>query len=313
MQAILFFTLSLAASVIDAAESQRVYLSKLSVACTTTSHERPGFHVSVAVQDCYDVQEVPAGLFPTDHELLLVSRAAVDESVYPSMTATAWQEELQEHVENSLNLHQSSTHSHQAQIPLMGKSSSSLIQHLGAIEQVHLYSLHSSIVPQADLFFPPVSPTSPQYRTWLSFEKQLAELDLLPAYSTSFPTSNDTRLLPYFPVQFNQKIDKIATSLSIKSIKAVTRYLSGEDPSSPLKTRHAFTEDGHKAGKWLQKQYEAAGLDCYPHVFDPASAPNIVCSYPNTNNSSEILLVGAHYDSRGSFGFVRAPGGLSRS
>lgn len=70
-------------------------------------------------------------------------------------------------------------------------------------------------------------------------------------------------------------------------------------------------------------------MKCEEHIFDPgqsafnglhsllktlyvvASAPNIVCHYPNASNSSEIVLVGAHYDSRGSFGFVRAPGGLS--
>lgn len=32
-------------------------------------------------------------------------------------------------------------------------------------------------------------------------------------------------------------------------------------------------------------------------------------SYPSSENATETIVLGAHYDSRGSFGSVRAPGG----
>lgn len=41
----------------------------------------------------------------------------------------------------------------------------------------------------------------------------------------------------------------------------------------------------------------------------PGFSPNVICTYPSTTNSSEHVILSAHYDSRGSFGNTRAPGG----
>jgi len=41
----------------------------------------------------------------------------------------------------------------------------------------------------------------------------------------------------------------------------------------------------------------------------PGFSPNVICTYPSTHNSSEHVILSAHYDSRGSFGNTRAPGG----
>ena len=41
----------------------------------------------------------------------------------------------------------------------------------------------------------------------------------------------------------------------------------------------------------------------------PGFSPNVICTYPSTQNSSEHVILSAHYDSRGSFGNTRAPGG----
>jgi Zn-dependent M28 family amino/carboxypeptidase len=35
----------------------------------------------------------------------------------------------------------------------------------------------------------------------------------------------------------------------------------------------------------------------------------VICHYPSLHNSSERVILSAHYDSRGSFGETRAPGG----
>lgn len=37
--------------------------------------------------------------------------------------------------------------------------------------------------------------------------------------------------------------------------------------------------------------------------------PLVDSSYPSTENTTETVLLSAHYDSRGSFGSTRAPGG----
>lgn len=41
----------------------------------------------------------------------------------------------------------------------------------------------------------------------------------------------------------------------------------------------------------------------------PGFSPNVICTYPSTLNSNEHVILSAHYDSRGSFGNSRAPGG----
>ena len=38
-------------------------------------------------------------------------------------------------------------------------------------------------------------------------------------------------------------------------------------------------------------------------------SPNVICTYPSTTNSSEQVILSAHYDSRGSWGSIVAPGG----
>lgn len=56
-------------------------------------------------------------------------------------------------------------------------------------------------------------------------------------------------------------------------------------------------------------QVESTGADCSLQYFLSGFAPNVVCHYPSTLNSTERVIFSAHYDSRGSFGSTRAPGG----
>jgi len=42
--------------------------------------------------------------------------------------------------------------------------------------------------------------------------------------------------------------------------------------------------------------------------FSQGFAPNVICRYPATKNTTETVILGGHYDSRGSFGSTRAPG-----
>jgi Zn-dependent M28 family amino/carboxypeptidase len=38
-------------------------------------------------------------------------------------------------------------------------------------------------------------------------------------------------------------------------------------------------------------------------------APNVICTFPNPSNSTDNVVLSGHFDSRGSFGETRAPGG----
>lgn len=54
---------------------------------------------------------------------------------------------------------------------------------------------------------------------------------------------------------------------------------------------------------------EESGAKCELFNFLPGFAPDVLCTYPSTRNSTDNVILSAHYDSRGSFGLTRAPGG----
>ena len=54
---------------------------------------------------------------------------------------------------------------------------------------------------------------------------------------------------------------------------------------------------------------EETGAECQLQPFLPGFAPNIICAYPSSTNSTEHVVLSAHYDSRGSWGSTVAPGG----
>jgi Zn-dependent M28 family amino/carboxypeptidase len=52
-----------------------------------------------------------------------------------------------------------------------------------------------------------------------------------------------------------------------------------------------------------------SGAKCHLHDHNYGFNPNIICEFKGTENPEELVILGAHYDSRGTFGYVRAPGG----
>lgn len=57
------------------------------------------------------------------------------------------------------------------------------------------------------------------------------------------------------------------------------------------------------------EQTEKTGAKCQFEGFLPGFAPNVICAYPSKSNSTDQVILSAHYDSRGSFGSTVAPGG----
>ncbi|KAF8584439.1 Zn-dependent exopeptidase [Ramaria rubella] len=87
------------------------------------------------------------------------------------------------------------------------------------------------------------------------------------------------------------------------------RYLTGEDEASGIISRHSFSKGAQVAGKWIQAQIENTGATCESRPFLTGFAPNVICRYPPSVNTTGTIILSAHYDSRGSYGSVRAPGG----
>jgi Zn-dependent M28 family amino/carboxypeptidase len=59
----------------------------------------------------------------------------------------------------------------------------------------------------------------------------------------------------------------------------------------------------------MQSRMEDRGATCELQPFLEGFTPNVVCWYPSAVESNNTIIYSAHYDSRGSFGSTRAPGG----
>ncbi|KAH9083890.1 hypothetical protein EDB83DRAFT_2331975 [Lactarius deliciosus] len=97
-------------------------------------------------------------------------------------------------------------------------------------------------------------------------------------------------------LKFNPEVAKIVSNISVPQIQNDIRFLTGEDGKSGIESRHSFSSG---AG--------ATGAKCELRPFLSGFAPNVVCRYPSTEDTTETVLVSGHYDSRGSFGSTRAP------
>lgn len=110
-------------------------------------------------------------------------------------------------------------------------------------------------------------------------------------------------------LNFDATIDKILTEgLSERQLVRDIRYLTGE--SSELVSRHSFTSGARAAADWIRNKVQSTGAECHLSPFLPGFSPNVICTYPPLNlNLTSLTILSAHYDSRGSFGRIRAPGG----
>ena len=129
-------------------------------------------------------------------------------------------------------------------------------------------------------------------------------------------------------VQYEDDIGQIVDRLSIAELRKDVRYLTGEDPDSPILSRSSFSEGGRLAAEWILEQIEKTGAECELKQFLIGFAPNVVwcvtshqnrahihgrlplvSTYESLDESAGTIIVSSHYDSRGSLGNPRAPGG----
>ncbi|KDE08099.1 hypothetical protein MVLG_01581 [Microbotryum lychnidis-dioicae p1A1 Lamole] len=120
-------------------------------------------------------------------------------------------------------------------------------------------------------------------------------------------------------LKFNPLLSKLVKTLSKKAIIADVRYLSAEDQSSAKTSserwisRHSMSEGAERASDWLLQRFRTYGFICMQHHYKNEFAPMIECSLPGIGNvpgafANETVVIGGHFDSRGSFGYPTAPG-----
>ncbi|KAG5648827.1 hypothetical protein DXG03_000176 [Asterophora parasitica] len=109
-------------------------------------------------------------------------------------------------------------------------------------------------------------------------------------------------------LKFDPVIASIVDNISIPQMRNDIRFLTGEDEKSGIVSRHSFSKGASTAAAWLKARFEETGASCNLKPFLVGFAPNVVCRYPSTVHTTSTVLLSAHYDSRGSFGSLRAPG-----
>jgi len=110
-------------------------------------------------------------------------------------------------------------------------------------------------------------------------------------------------------VKFDPAVASIVNNISVPQMRNDIRYLTGEDARSPIVSRHSFSEGARIAALWLKDRFEDTGAKCELRDFLAGFAPDVICRYRSIVPTTETVIVSAHYDSRGSFGNTRAPGG----
>ncbi|KAG2355094.1 hypothetical protein BDR07DRAFT_1427259 [Suillus spraguei] len=110
-------------------------------------------------------------------------------------------------------------------------------------------------------------------------------------------------------VRFDPVVSSLVNGISVNQMRDDIRWLTGEDGKSGIISRHSFAEGSRVAANWLKERFEETGATCELKIFLSGFAPNVVCKYPASEDTTSTVLISGHYDSRGSFGSARAPGG----
>lgn len=77
-------------------------------------------------------------------------------------------------------------------------------------------------------------------------------------------------------LKFDPVIADIVDAISVPHLRNDIRYLSGEDPNSPIVSRHSFAEGSRLAADWLKARFEETGVTCELRSFLEGFAPNVI-------------------------------------
>lgn len=75
---------------------------------------------------------------------------------------------------------------------------------------------------------------------------------------------------------FDPLVSTIVGGLSMDGMREDIRYLTDEDGTSGIQSRHSFASGARVAAAWLKAQFEEAGAACKFHSFSEDLAPNVV-------------------------------------
>ena len=74
----------------------------------------------------------------------------------------------------------------------------------------------------------------------------------------------------------SKEVEDTLDDISVEQLKEDLHWLTGEDPTSPIISRHSLSGGASVAAEWLKARYEEAGADCVLKLFLPGFAPNVI-------------------------------------
>ena len=77
-------------------------------------------------------------------------------------------------------------------------------------------------------------------------------------------------------LRFNPDIASIVNGISVDGMRKDIRYLTNEDGTSGIESRHSFASGSRVAAAWLKTQFELTGASCELKPFLEGFAPNVV-------------------------------------
>jgi hypothetical protein len=180
-------------------------------------------------------------------------------------------------------------------------------------------TLHSSISPTLSKRAFPGTSERTTHKYLLNMTLLAAAVGLLALWNgvfsvSSYAVEQGRSQLPFVLADRGAKSGSVETfiaNVSVDSLRRTARYLTGEDPSSPIATRQAYSKDGYQAALWLQDQFVSLGFNVSFDYFVPRSwqdegedgavvnwNPNVVAEMRGAEEPDKIIVLGAHYDDR---------------
>ncbi len=142
--------------------------------------------------------------------------------------------------------------------------------HVGpGLEVVHLEQT-GALLSTSERTLRSIEGALPRY--WTSSVFPTSPLPLIPV-----PRQAKERLREVLPtIRYNHVVAAIVNGISVYHLKKDIQYLTGEDPSSDILSRHSFSEGAMRAAKWLQTRFEESGANCTLEHFQEGFAPNVI-------------------------------------
>lgn len=204
-----------------------------------------------------------APLYPSNAQLVWVQQAALESHLQPASL-----EQIDALIASLDDLTLFDASVSPAQEPLSAPSQVGNYHHvLHTTSTSVLLALSPANAYRLSLVIPPY---------WRPYALPLTPLPLLPV-----PTPSVDRVRTILSdLKFNPLVAKVVSNISVPQMRNDIRWLTGEDSTSGILSRHSFSSGARVAASWLQRRFEETGATCELRTFLSGFAPNVIWCAP---------------------------------